>query len=102
MAENDLLKQLITLHAQLEALATSAAERSDQPIPAHGAYFMGVMFGTETARDELARLIVDEQRRRGGFFDFFNALTRARVAIPTRPAPRNAVAIASCRVADRV
>ncbi len=53
------LPHLTALLAQLDALANDAWRAGDEK---HERYYYGVMFGLETARDELAQLVADMMR----------------------------------------
>ena len=53
------LPQLTALLAQLDALADDAWHAGDAK---HERYYYGVMFGLETARDELAAIVADMMR----------------------------------------
>ncbi len=59
MMNSKLHTHLTALIAQLDALADDAWRAGDEK---HERYFYGVMFGLETARDELAQIVADMMR----------------------------------------
>jgi hypothetical protein len=56
---DDLLPQLIALLTRLDTLAQQAADKGDAQ---RERFYYGVMFGIETARDELARIVADAKQ----------------------------------------
>ena len=59
MSAGDPLPHLTALLAQLDALADDAWSAGDAK---HERYYYGVMFGLETARDELAQIVAEMMR----------------------------------------